>query len=104
MVECISCTAIYNILPVISFYTLVQIHVLIFAEILCVRAEVVLVLKQSKLILPLGIVISVQNIELLGYGLPAVVCVVADIHLAALAALGGYEDNTIGTTRTIDSC
>ena len=98
VVERIAGTSVYDVLPVVCFNVAVEVHVFIIAEVVCVRAEVVLVLEQCKLILPLCVVVGAEHVHLLGYFLPAVISIVAYVNLAALAALGGYEDYTVCTT------
>ena len=103
MVEGVTCAAVHHVLPVVALDVLVEVEILILSEVLCVRAEVVLVLQQGELILPFCVVVGVEHVEGVCDLLPAVVSVVAHVHLTALTALCRNEDNTVSTTRTVDS-
>ena len=98
-------TAVNQILPIVGGNIVVHIQILIVAEIIGVRRDllrIVIVLQQGQLVLPGSIVACAQHILLLGNLLPAVVSIVAYLGLTLLTALGGYQDNTISTTATID--
>ena len=47
-------------------------------------------------------VVGVHHVELRGLGLELEVHVVLHLHLALLSALGGDEDDAVGTARTVD--
>ena len=105
VVEGIARAAVDEVLPVVGGDVVVHVDVLIVAEVVGVGGNllrIVVVLQQGELILPCGIVARADDIHLLGNLLPRVVGVVAHLGLAFLTALGGDEDNAVGTTRTVD--
>ena len=107
VVEGVTCTSVNQILPVVSGNVVVHVQILIVAEVVGVRRNllrVVVVLQQSQLVLPCSIVACTEHTLLLGHLLPAVVSVVAHLGLTFLTALGCYQNNTVSTTATVDGC
>ena len=105
VVEGVARAAIDEVLPVVGLDVVIHVDVLIVSEVVGVGGNllrIVAVLQQGELILPCGIVASADDVDLLGHLLPGVVGIVADLGLAFLTALGGDEDYTISTTRTVD--
>ena len=104
MIEGVTCATINDVLPIVCSYIFIHVHVLVVTKVICVRSNVLLILKQSKLILPLSIIIRSEQIHSLCNLLYAIVSVVANVYLTTLTALSGNEDYTISTTATIDCC
>ena len=105
VIECVACTSVNQILPIVCGNVVVHIQILIVSEVVGVRRNlfgIVVVLEQSQLVLPCSVIACTEHILLLGNLLPAVVCVVANLGLTLLTALGGNQDYTVSTTATID--
>ena len=105
VVEGVARASVSQVLPVVTFNAFVKVHVLVVSELVGVvvyLGSIAAVVQHSVLILPLGVVVNVEHVILLGNLLPAVVGVVADLYLTGLTALGGHQDNTVGTTATVD--
>ena len=101
LVKGVTSATIGNVLPVVLINITVQIHILVVTEL--VSVVVVITNQLSQLVVPLGILVSIQYVVLLGNLLPAVVSIIAHLGLTFLTALGGYQDNTVSTTATVDS-
>ena len=102
MIERVTRAAVNYVLPVVGGHVAVHVHILVVAEIVGVGRHVVRVFQRCQLILPLGVVVGREHVHGLGHLLPAVVGVVAHVHLAGLAALGRDEDYAVGASRTVD--
>ena len=106
VVEGVTRTTVCDILPVVAFNALVEVHILIVTELISIvvdLAGITSVVEQGIFILPLGIFVGVENVVGLRNRLPAVVGIIAHLGLTCLTALGRYQDNAVGTTRTVDS-
>ena len=105
VVERVTCATVNKILPVVGRDVVIHIEILIVAEKVGIRRNltgIVVVLQESKLILPCSIVSCTEHILLLGNLFPAIISIVAHLCLAFLTALGSHQDNTVSTTATID--
>ena len=102
MIESMSGAAKRQVLPVVGGYIIIHVQVLIVAKILGIF--VCFICQQAQFILPIGIVSGREHIQFIGYFLPAIVSIIADTHFTFFSALGGHNDYTVGTTRTINGC
>ena len=103
LVECVACTTVNDVLPVVCGNILIHIQITIVAEEVCIRRYVIRIIEQSQLILPLCVVVWREHIHSLCYALPAIISIVAHVNLTALTALCCNEDNTVCTTATVNS-